>query len=1755
MAKDNLKMLDLQDVLPYMPNPVDGGSLENLHRDLMLELDKISFLTEVLRDKIDIVDENIVTVDNKDSDLDTSKITEEVEKALKEIERLEQLVSDQAGLLAQSISRIDGEISSEAAARSKAIADEIAARTKAVADEAKARHDALVKEQRERIKQLADAVLGKTSGAKAQLDAMVADIQKEVSDRTKAIADEVAARKAAIIAEAQTRAALLLKEQEDRTAAISAEAQQRSASILEESTNRANALLQEGKDRAAEIATERSERVSGDNALSDLITTLTAVVDGNVAAIKSEQLTRATDDSAITSKVESLTSKVGSNTSTISTLQKTVADRDVALSSQINALTSKSDNNTAAIVTEQQTRADLETALSSRIDSLSSKTGSNSSRISQEVQTRTNEMSSLSTKVDSVVAKGNLNAAAIISEEQARVLANQAISQKLDTVTSTVASNVADIKSERKARSDNDAAIGSRLDSIVSSIGAVEGELDNYSFSKGKLNWSLSASGKTSPDDAGGTVVVVPNVGHVLELDGKNELYYGKAVPVQTSRSYRVRIRVLQSKDGSNNALQRVYAGVACLDSQYSFLENKFSAVRNHTIRLADGWQYFEGLITGASSSTDDHKFALGTTYVKPMFIVNNGGGDGVTQVDLLDFTDVTDRQAILSTIQNEATTRAASDVALTKQMDDLSSRIVKNSTDISATVTRVTKTESDITGKASVTDLNNLKANVVSQGRNIDGLVTRVDTIDSDVSGKADVTSVDNLRSQVTNVISKVNAVRVDVTANADKLTKVSTDLAGKASAVETNTLKNTVNSQGISVSTLNNKMGSVESELLGKATVKDVTELKSDVKRYSTNLQSVVDRVTLVETEFSEKASIDDVNNLTTKMNNTVNKVSANSNKLTTLESSIKNIATANSITELNAKVNKNVSDIVEEKRIRADKDTAISNQMNTITASVANATKDIASTKTQVTSLSTALDGKASLSSLDSLSSRSNDNISKISALTSRVSKTETDLAGKADASVVSTLSAKIDKNATNILNESIARTTRDEALGKRVDSVVASVEAIDNQLVNFDFEADKQGWSTIADGATSEDNLPGSIETVVGEGKVLNVTGMVKGFYAKAIPVDTFRKYKMRVKVRQTFEPSNNPIMNKFLAGVVTLDADYNVQPQDFKKYFVAKQEALFVKDGWHTFEGVITGTGIGANSFNAETAYVKPTFVANYSDGNGTTQIAYIKFWDATDDLDNKAAVASEEKARVTSDESLGRRLTSVTSQIRDKASNSVVNALATRLTTVETLASGKASASEVANLQATVNLNRSGILEEKRVRTSKTDALSKGISQLTATVQGKASVGTVSALSRRVSTAEALAKGAASVRDVRILQTTVKNNTAAVENAATSVDGIRSQYTIKTESTTGGSRVIAGIGVLSDSSKNISEVAIMADSFFIIPATRKRNFNPKTDKQYSPFLIDGNKTYIKDAYIRNAAIDTAKIQDLSVVNAKIANFAVTNAKIANLSVDTAKIKDAAITNAKIGGYIQSNDYQAGKRGWKINKTGGCEFSGGVFRGTIYAARGKFKGDITGASGNFSGEVRAGKIVGGVGFATKAGLYPAGGYLWRNIKNSSSISSRTKTLATLKIRREDFAREIFIRLSFTGLNVNKNYPHGIHDDYSKYRSSLDMTSIASLPYRSSNRKINVFSRTRLYPSRMGYNSSTGKTGLDLNGELMWSVTIAASPSSDKGYDSIPIQALFSVSKGFGSGVITVAAASSSMTASIFKQSSSTDFDLL
>lgn len=110
---------------------------------------------------------------------------------------------------------------------------------------------------------------------------------------------------------------------------------------------------------------------------------------------------------------------------------------------------------------------------------------------------------------------------------------------------------------------------------------------------------------------------------------------------------------------------------------------------------------------------------------------------------------------------------------------------------------------------------------------------------------------------------------------------------------------------------------------------------------------------------------------------------------------------------------------------------------------------------------------------------------------------------------------------------------------------------------------------------------------------------------------------------------------------------------------------------------------------------------------------------------------------------------------------------------------------------------------------------------------------------------------------------------------------------LAAMYSIKTQLTVDGKPYLAGIGIGVENDEGIitSQVLIAASRFAII--------DPNTTNVFYPFVVQDNAAYI----------------------------------------DTAFIRDGSITMLKIGQALQSDNYEAGVQGWRLDKAGNLEFNG------------------------------------------------------------------------------------------------------------------------------------------------------------------------------------------------------------------------------
>ncbi|UEP31307.1 phage tail protein [Burkholderia sp. B21-007] len=307
--------------------------------------------------------------------------------------------------------------------------------------------------------------------------------------------------------------------------------------------------------------------------------------------------------------------------------------------------------------------------------------------------------------------------------------------------------------------------------------------------------------------------------------------------------------------------------------------------------------------------------------------------------------------------------------------------------------------------------------------------------------------------------------------------------------------------------------------------------------------------------------------------------------------------------------------------------------------------------------------------------------------------------------------------------------------------------------------------------------------------------------------------------------------------------------------------------------------------------------------------------------------DNAAAISSEATARAGADTALGKRVDAVVADVganqaaitaEQKARADADGALSTRIDAVTASASGNAAAisaeqkaradadgalaSQINQVSAQLNVPMAGdtgqaagstqvmagVYSEQSARAEADMALAQRLDSVTAQIvndqalliadirtESEARVDAISAQAQQITTVRAQAEA----------------NAAAVQTVAQSyadLNGrVSASYQIKTQITTDGRTYIAGIGIGIDNNDGIveSQVLVSASRFAVV------------DPNYGgamivPFVVQGGQVFIRQALIGAGWI----------------------------------------TNAMIGSYIQSDNYIAGRQGWRLDKSGWFEIN-------------------------------------------------------------------------------------------------------------------------------------------------------------------------------------------------------------------------------
>lgn len=196
-----------------------------------------------------------------------------------------------------------------------------------------------------------------------------------------------------------------------------------------------------------------------------------------------------------------------------------------------------------------------------------------------------------------------------------------------------------------------------------------QGEAKDYydsSFMDGKKYWSTKYDSYIEP----ATNVVVTKEqtskigGNVLQIQNDTWLYAKNKIAIEQNKIYKFTFRVRQIQDPLNGTdKNKIYAGATTFDAAGNRLSpnnGTYFIASSQAITVANGWkEYTTYMSTNAKNSLigADGKtlcpavkaFDTGTIAIKPMFIVNYSGGNGIVQVDYLTIEDYTETWNLLN--------------------------------------------------------------------------------------------------------------------------------------------------------------------------------------------------------------------------------------------------------------------------------------------------------------------------------------------------------------------------------------------------------------------------------------------------------------------------------------------------------------------------------------------------------------------------------------------------------------------------------------------------------------------------------------------------------------------------------------------------------------------------------------------------------------------------------------------------------------------------------------------------------------------------------------------------------------------------------------------------------------------------------------------------------------------------------------------------------------------------------------------------
>ncbi len=922
--------------------------------------------------------------------------------------------------------------------------------------------------------------------------------------------------------------------------------------------------------------------------------------------------------------------------------------------------------------------------------------------------------------------------------------------------------------------------------------------------------------------------------------------------------------------------------------------------------------------VQGAKDYTDSKVTELNSAISSAQTNAQNYADQAVAQ-------EVVDRNAAVKDVQTQVTN-------LTTNVNDYASSVNQKldtiSTEQASQASSITKLQSSLSGKADASALATLQTTVTQQGNTITSQGNSITSLQNSLSGKADASTVSALSSKVTEQGNTITSQGNSITSLQNSVSSINSTLSTKADASALATLNNTVTSQGNTITSqgsqitsLQNSVTSINNTLATKADASALTSLSNTVTQQGNTLTAQAQQIT------SLSASIDDN---TAKLNTMSSALLTNSmaiaeavtnqqvgfaNAQAKYDSVVTTIAKQDYAqtkrTEtLAAQVDNNLSNLTNYQETVADQFSSQAKSINDLQSALDDAEAGISTNASAISSLQT---------KTDTLNGDTQSNSIQINALKNSIDQINDDLETKADSSALSSLQSTVTQQGKTITSQ-----------GDSITSLQNSVSSINSTLST---KADASAVSALNSTVTSQGN------TITSQGQAItnlqnSVTSINNTLSTKA-DSSALTTLSNTVKSQGDTITSQGNSITSLQNSVSSINSTLST-----------KADASTVSSLTNTVNqqgDTITSQGKSITSLQNSVSTINDT-LSTKADSSTVSSL--------TNTVNQQGSTITSQGNSITS---LQNSVSSINSTLSTKADTSALNALSntvtsqgntistqgqaitslqSSVTTINNTLATKADASALTSLSNTVTQQGNTLTAQAQQLTSLTasvdantgqinnlayTALTNALSSAEAVTNQLVTFGNAQAsydlLVKTVANndnamAEKVERLSASVNDnvstiltsqqvisdsvssqatqINQISSSVDQNTAAIQVKATtqfSSGSATASYAVNAGITYNGAYYDAGMVISLSGGK--SSILFNADTFAV--------YNGTSDNSALPFVVTGSQVYLRDAFIADGTITTAKIADT----------------------------------------ISSANYVSGQTGWAINKSGTIEINGYV----------------------------------------------------------------------------------------------------------------------------------------------------------------------------------------------------------------------------